>query len=170
MEEENQLFSKIKDSMRALLIIILTTISVSLWSQETSNLKIIITEIPETGIPIYVAVHDSEAGFKNKKKPARSKVVVPDETIIEFVFTNIENGEYAIALFQDINGNKKLDAGMLKIPKEPFGISNYTSGIMFSAPTFDKAKINIKQDTTISIPMLTIFEVTKTSKIEQEEE
>ncbi|MEH6581213.1 MAG: DUF2141 domain-containing protein [Halioglobus sp.] len=36
---------------------------------------------------------------------------------------DLESGEYAVAVIQDLNGNGKLDRNMLKIPKEPYGFS-----------------------------------------------
>jgi uncharacterized protein (DUF2141 family) len=37
--------------------------------------------------------------------------------------SNIGSGEYAIAIFQDLNGNEILDKNFLGIPKEPYGFS-----------------------------------------------
>jgi len=36
---------------------------------------------------------------------------------------NLKPGEYAIAIIQDLNKNKKLDRNILKIPTEPYGFS-----------------------------------------------
>ena len=38
--------------------------------------------------------------------------------------TDIEQGQCAVAVIQDLNGNKKLDNSFLKIPKEPYGFSD----------------------------------------------
>ena len=35
----------------------------------------------------------------------------------------VESGEYAIAVFQDLNENEKLDKNFVGIPKEPYGFS-----------------------------------------------
>jgi len=52
---------------------------------------------------------------------------------------NVEPGEYAIAIFQDLNENKKLDKNKLKIPKEPYGFSgDWKRG----GSTYDKASFN----------------------------
>jgi uncharacterized protein (DUF2141 family) len=36
---------------------------------------------------------------------------------------NVEPGEYAVAVIQDLNENQKLDRNFLRIPKEPYGFS-----------------------------------------------
>ena len=36
---------------------------------------------------------------------------------------DVDAGEYAIAVIQDLNENKRLDRNFLKIPKEPYGFS-----------------------------------------------
>jgi uncharacterized protein (DUF2141 family) len=53
--------------------------------------------------------------------------------------SNVESGEYAIAVIQDINENEKLDKNFLGIPKEPYGFSGkWKSG----GSSYDKALFN----------------------------
>ena len=54
--------------------------------------------------------------LSSAEAPAKEKqmtVEIPD----------LEPGEYAVAVIQDLNENGKLDRNMLKIPKEPYGFS-----------------------------------------------
>ena len=39
------------------------------------------------------------------------------------VVKDLPPGRYAIAVFQDLNGNGKLDASFFGVPKEPYGFS-----------------------------------------------
>ena len=57
--------------------------------------------------------------------------------------TEIPDGNYAIAFFIDVNGNKKLDKNFLGIPKEQFGFSNNAMGKL-SAPSFEQAMFLIQ--------------------------
>lgn len=41
-----------------------------------------------------------------------------------FLITDVPAGTYAVAVFQDINGNGKLDVNLFGFPKEPFAFSN----------------------------------------------
>lgn len=53
--------------------------------------------------------------------------------------TNVESGEYAIAVFQDLNENENLDKNFLGIPKEPYGFSGkWKKG----GSSYDKALFN----------------------------
>jgi len=59
----------------------------------------------------------------------------------------LPNGEYVISMFQDKNGNGKLDTYFFGIPKEPIGITNYfKKGIPGG---FNKLKIQINEDKMI---------------------
>jgi uncharacterized protein (DUF2141 family) len=52
---------------------------------------------------------------------------------------NVESGDYAIAIIQDLNENGKLDKNFLGIPKEPYGFSgDWKSG----GSSYDKALFN----------------------------
>jgi len=59
-------------------------------------------------------------------------------------------GTYAVAVYQDINGNHKFDHNIFK-GIEPFGFSNNPS-IGFSAPSFGAAKFHVAgAETTIRV-------------------
>jgi uncharacterized protein (DUF2141 family) len=67
-------------------------------------------------------------------------VVVPatDEEITVEI-SNVDSGEYAVAIIQDINENEMLDKNFLGIPKEPYGFSGkWKSG----GSSYDKASFN----------------------------
>ncbi len=66
--------------------------------------------------------------------------------------SNIESSEYAIAVFQDLNENEKLDKNFLGIPKEPYGFSgkwksggsSYEKALFKPAETGFATTINLK--------------------------
>ena len=51
----------------------------------------------------------------------------------------LDPGIYGVAVFQDLNGNEKLDRNLFGAPTEPFGFSN-NPVIRFSAPEFAEFK------------------------------
>lgn len=64
----------------------------------------------------------------------------------------ILQGEYAIAVYQDMNNNGVLDKGLFNIPKEPYGLSaNFRP--KWSAPNFDDCKIEVTQETVAKISL-----------------
>ncbi|MGF1639298.1 MAG: DUF2141 domain-containing protein [Cyclobacteriaceae bacterium] len=71
-----------------------------------------------------------------------------------FTITTIPHGTYAIAIYQDLNSNKKLDENMFGAPKEPFAFSNNIVP-RFSAPKFEDCKFDFSKDgQIISINLL----------------
>ncbi|MEZ4900474.1 MAG: DUF2141 domain-containing protein [Spirosomataceae bacterium] len=67
-------------------------------------------------------------------------------------------GQYAMALYHDINDNLKLDKNMVGIPKEPFGFSNNYRPV-FSGPKFEDCIFEVKENggSYLKIKLLSIF-------------
>lgn len=127
---------------------------INLSCQSLHTLSIEVSNIQNTETRIFLGLYDTEASFKTKSMAIDSVVFIPKTNVSDIFINNIPDGEYAIAIFQDINNNGKLDMGILKIPKEPIGISNFGEKNKVGIPTFNKAKIKINGDTTISIPLI----------------
>jgi len=62
-------------------------------------------------------------------------------------------GRYAVSVYQDVNGNHKLDHNFLEIPKEPVGVSNNPKTHM-GPPNFAESSFELSADKTISIVLL----------------
>lgn len=74
------------------------------------------------GGTIYMAIYFNEQSFKNKH-PDITLQIMPN-SINHLQEITLSEGEYVIAIFQDTNGNDKMDYGLFGIPKEPYGFSN----------------------------------------------
>ena len=129
---------------------------VPISNSEEANLKINILNLEKPGI-LYLSICKDETGFKetveNESKEESCIAMIRE---IDLQNTEINNllpcGEYAVTLFVDFNGNKKLDKNFLGIPKEQYGFSNNVMGKM-SPPTFDQAKFVITGATTQNIKL-----------------
>ena len=134
-------------------LFILGTISDS-FSEET-NLKINILNLDKPGV-LYFSVCQDKEGFERTVNESEEKncIRASEEINPQNAQTNMKLpfGEYAITLFVDFNGNKKIDKNFLGIPKEPYGFSNNVIGNM-SAPTFDQAKFVFLGPTTQNIKL-----------------
>ena len=62
-------------------------------------------------------------------------------------------GEYAIAVYQDINNNGELDTNLVGFPNEPYGFSNEQT-VLFSPPNWKKSKF--KHDTAFTNHVITL--------------
>ena len=94
-------------------------------------------------------IYNNEKSFL--KKNLRSKRISANANPMEFSF-DVPPGEYAIAVYQDINNNNKLDAGLFHIPKEPYGFSNHYRP-SFSAPRYSDCSIQIQESTSVFIEL-----------------
>lgn len=99
------------------------------------------------GKNLYVAVHSSAQDFPAKDDKAIKSVVVAQKDSTELIITNIPAGEYAIAVFADMNGNGVLDSNFVGIPREPVGISRDAEG-KFGSPKFADAAFKIGNGVT----------------------
>ncbi|MBL4598889.1 MAG: DUF2141 domain-containing protein [Rhizobiaceae bacterium] len=100
-----------------------------------NNLTILVQNAGPAG-EIRAAIFDTQKGFatrtsvkERKKNPTNGKVAI--------TFKGLKPGTYGIAVFQDKNGNKKLDSNLFGIPNEPYGFSKNPK-IGLKAPTFEK--------------------------------
>ena len=71
---------------------------------------------------------------------------------LTLVLKGLPEGELAISLFHDLNGNGKLDTNGMGIPMEPFGFSNEAKA-MFSAPKFEAARFTVPSVARMTITL-----------------
>ncbi len=133
----------------------LHTISISLLLQivpipnHLLNVRITIIE-DSTGV-IEVCLFREPQTFLRQGEFCDSQKVSGNEDIV-FEFPEIASGPFAISVTHDVNSNGKFDLGFLKIPKEPYGFSN-NPRTTFGPPSFEEAKIDLNEDTTIIIKL-----------------
>lgn len=54
-------------------------------------------------------------------------------------------GDYAVAIFHDINDNGKLDTNFLGIPTEPYAFSN-NPGVKWRSPSYEETRFEFSKD------------------------
>ena len=74
-----------------------------------------------------------------------SQTVQPPAAEFQVVFPDVPEGSYAIAVFQDTNGNTSLDRDQRGLPLEPYGFSNGTGRT--APPSFEAARITVTGST-----------------------
>jgi uncharacterized protein (DUF2141 family) len=84
-------------------------------------------------------VHSLAQDFPAKNDKAINSTVVAQTDSTELVIANIPAGEYAVAVFPDMNGNGVLDSNFFGIPKEPVGVSRNAKVKLGSAKFADTA-------------------------------
>ncbi|OFW50804.1 MAG: hypothetical protein A2163_02995 [Actinobacteria bacterium RBG_13_35_12] len=129
---------------KILFVLIFLLYSTSIFADQL-NVTIEINEVLPNQGKIIIAIFNSKDGYK-KKIPYKTLTIDSTSTTL-LVDEVLPNGEYVISMFQDKNGNGKLDTYIFGIPKEQIGITNYfKKGIPGG---FNKLKIQINEDKMI---------------------
>ena len=115
---------------------------------QAQTLTLEVCDIDRPTGTLYVAIYSSPDNFL--KKPLTGfRVEVKDKTVT-VPCSGLPEGTYALALFQDLNGNGMLDAGAYGIPTEPCAFSNDAQGVM-GPPSFESCSFTLRQDTTLTV-------------------
>jgi uncharacterized protein (DUF2141 family) len=78
-----------------------------------------------------------------------SQEVQPPAEEFQVLFPDVPEGSYAIAVFQDTNGNTNLDRDSRGLPLEPYGFSNGTGRT--APPSFEAARITVSGSTLTKV-------------------
>jgi len=132
-------------------LIILLTVNSALFAQH--NFSVEVTGVEPGKGSVFLGLYDKEKGFLDSESQIAAAKVKAVENKVVYTFKNLPDGDYAVAVYQDVNSNGKCDKNMIGYPTEGFGFSkNYKP--KFSAPTFDEVKIAINQYAKTSIALI----------------
>jgi uncharacterized protein (DUF2141 family) len=92
---------------------------------------------------------DAAAGVA-KSAGASMAVATPGTTTLTFV--GLADGDYAVQLFHDEDGDGQMKTNMFGIPSEGYSFSNSARG-SFGPPKFSDMKVTITANTTTIAPM-----------------
>jgi uncharacterized protein (DUF2141 family) len=141
----------------SLLIAILVSASFAKTAnaQPTTTLTLVVNGIKHQKGELCIGIYSNEKGFplstKNVVKSACKQIT---GSSIKHKFTGLKPGNYAIAVVDDQNGDRKLNRDFFGMPKEGFGISNNpTVSITTGTPKFSKARFSLLKNTTVNIDM-----------------
>ncbi len=110
-----------------------------------------VTNIQQLSGRMYIGVFKPTNTFPQGPPMTKQSVAVEDRTV-QATF-QLEPGEYAVALYQDVNSNGYIDKRLFGMPKEPYGFSNNVRP-KFSTPKFDECKVLVKEDAKTMISLI----------------
>lgn len=119
-------------------------ISTGFHSEEKGSIKVTLSNIKDTG-KIKIGIYREGDDFPDAKFLVKTLFAEGVSGQCEVQFEEIPFGTYAIAIYQDVNGNGKLDKGAFGIPSEPFAFSNNFRP-KFGGPSFEKCKFDFAKD------------------------
>ena len=155
----SQIFKKLTKNKSVFLTLVFTClVFIPKASAEESNLTLNILNLDKPGV-LRLTICKNAAGFESSvENESEEESCFNDAGEIDQNLKGIDgmlpHGEYAIAVFVDLNGNGKMDKNFLGIPKEQYGFSNNVMGTM-AAPSFEQAKFEVKGPTIHNIILKT---------------
>ena len=99
-------------------------------------------ETPRAGGRIAVAVYRNADDFRRSRDPVRTFMLDRTGSVTQGELLGLAPGRYAIAAFQDLNGDGRLGTNPVGVPTEPFGFSN-DARVRFGPPSFEAAAVTI---------------------------
>ncbi len=121
------------------------------------NLNVVVNNLYPTG-NVYIGLFNKKETFPKPDKQYLLIKMKPGAGTGKSnsgmaIFKNLPKGDYAIALFQDKNGNGKVDKNLLGVPTEGIGFSNNFRPTI-TVPVFNDAKFNLSSNKTIQIKLI----------------
>jgi uncharacterized protein (DUF2141 family) len=132
------------------LLLFFGTISTMVFSQH--NLSLHVGGVKSDNGNVCFAIYSNESSFLkfDKVYKSGSQKAVIGSTYIEI--EDLPDGDYAVAIFHDENGNKNLDTNMLGIPKEDIAFSKGKMK-MFGPPKFDECAFTLNSNLKLTIDL-----------------
>ncbi len=123
--------------------------------EPTANLTVVVNGIQNKKGEICIGLYSQKKGFPlNTKNVAKCACTQITGNSVKQQFTGLKHGNYAVAIIDDQNGDRRLNRDFFGIPKEGFGISNNPKvSIKTGTPKFRDASFKFNGNKTIYISM-----------------
>lgn len=118
----------------------------------SGQLELSVSNIDPAEGELYIAVYDNEKAFLNADEAVLVEKIAVQAATESLTLPALAEGEYAISIFHDLNGNARLDLNAMGIPQEPYGFSNNAMG-RFGPPKFKQAKFKLEGDMKIEVKL-----------------
>ncbi|GAB4045692.1 DUF2141 domain-containing protein [Spirosoma litoris] len=127
-----------------------TTPATSASVSGTYSLTVVIHNVNTRSGKLYVGLANSPATFTGESFQRKIVDVTPSGELTT-IFEGLPAGKYAVRLFQDLNGNQKMDFSG-QMPSEPFGLSNVS--MLMGPPDFDQSAIELTENKSIRVRVM----------------
>ncbi len=117
-----------------------------------STVVIEIYGIKEIKGDMVIGLYNTHKGFPEVGKQYKGIIHKVKNKKVTYKFENIPDGDYAVALFQDLNRNGRMDYNFLGIPKEPYAFSCIERTCL-KTPGFHEARFKLKDKCTLKLKL-----------------
>ncbi len=139
-----------------LIIVVLSTLSFnSTHENETYTLTLNVTNLRNSEGLVQFSLYNKDGSIPDEKfkKYYLQKTATISNNSATVTFENVPLGWYAVNILHDENENRKIDKGFI-MPTEGVGFSNYTSIGLTNRPKFEKAKFEVKSNTSKEVKVI----------------
>lgn len=120
---------------------------------ETGSVKLVVEGIDVRKGGSIAAGIFTEEFFPEAGKATFDRFVSVDASVMEIYFDEIPVGEYAAAVFQDVDNNGELRTNFLGVPREPVGFS-MDARIRMGPPSYRDAAFEVQAGETITLTII----------------
>lgn len=126
--------------------------TVSFAQPSKGDIQVNISGLKNTTGQVGILLFQKADGFPSNHEKAMRQILLPiSGNNMQYTFTGIPYGKYAVSVMHDANRNKKLDLNFLGIPTEGNGVSNNATSRL-GPPKFEDALFSLdKQIHSLSI-------------------
>ncbi len=138
------LLAKAARTFLPILLGVMLPLGVLAQSQADAQLSITVWLAPHAHGDLGYLVFGSPSGFPGDRSNAlrHGFLPIPTDARGMHVALNLRPGTYAVSVYEDLNGNHKLDHNWLGIPREPVGVSNNPAARL-GAPRFRESSFRL---------------------------
>ena len=104
-------------------------------------LTVTVSNLTSATSPVIISVYNSKNKFLGLNTQLKTYKVKPTSKTVSMQIKDIKYGEYAIALYQDVNNNGHIDKNFIGVPTEGYGFSNNIEPSV-KAPSFTDCKFD----------------------------
>jgi uncharacterized protein (DUF2141 family) len=116
-------------------------------------LTIVVEKLSSDNAPIEMTIYSPDDNFLAPKNSGKKYRWRPKKGKAVTKIQNLSYGDFAIALYQDVNDNGKIDKNMIGIPEEPYAFSNDYKPVI-KAPSFNDCKFSYSAtENTVTITL-----------------
>jgi uncharacterized protein (DUF2141 family) len=133
-----------------LILALVCLTSVNRSDSSRFDLTVTVTNIQNTKGKVSFGLFRKQDSFPIKGKQFKGVFIETTKSKTKYTFQNLEKDGYAVAVYHDENNNGILDKNLVGAPTEAYGFSRNARG-MFSAPSFEEAKIELSDNKSIEI-------------------
>ena len=120
--------------------VVIATMLAATGAAQAATVRVEVSGAAPDGTTIYVALCEG-ALRRAACRPGGSTAAISETVRLSIM--DISPGDYALLVFQDRNGNDRLDRNLVGFPREPYALSNAPAGL----PSFAKAAFVVKDGT-----------------------